>query len=446
MISYTMGDNVFGLNVNDVVFVKTGLLNGRTGYFGIIKNVENVRYNKCCTEQPRNVRRIDIYSPSDRTTHNFFATSNLDAYKGITKIPEDLCSRHVMFRGDLAKVVYVDIYHKPYCIKVWSEKYGYEWVTLDTFFELDWSEDEVQKVKTAEIFEEFQNKTYNEMTRDVKIISMCYRSDFENLENGDRIVLKENLCLNGGPSRYSLAHVTYNYKDHIGFKLTDKTFFYSIKTLKNGNCLKCGFLKVPSSIKAGNTLWYEGNPAIIIKTPVLMSDDYMFSIEVFETVNKHHEVPVNTENYHKCVWNNVNNKLKEAEKTGKAFKGVEFYMTMPFIFDRTRLDEILAREKTKMKLNEKYGWFSRPENQIVINTDGVKVTYARCGDLVASSKCHDDDKFDAWTGAKIALERLEKKFIEKAEREKKEKLLNNWYDSLTEEKKEFVKKKLQEEK
>lgn len=151
---------------------------------------------------------------------------------------------------------------------------------------------------------------------------------------------------------------------------------------------------------------------------------------------------VNAENYHKCVWNNADNKLKEAEKTEKAFEGVEFNM------DTRTLVDILRQERDifKTAVNEKCCSLYRPENQITINSDGVKVTYARCGDLVASSRCHDDDKFDMWTGAKIALERLEKKFIEKAEREKKEKLLNNWYDSLTEEMKEFVKKKLQEEK
>ena len=48
------------------------------------------------------------------------------------------------------------------------------------------------------------------------------------------------------------------------------------------------------------------------------------------------------------------------------------------------------------------------ETGIVIDiiTDG-KETRERYGDKVGVARCHPDDKFDIFTGAKLALERLE---------------------------------------
>lgn len=43
---------------------------------------------------------------------------------------------------------------------------------------------------------------------------------------------------------------------------------------------------------------------------------------------------------------------------------------------------------------------------VVIYVDGNKVV-ARCGDKEGIARCHPDDTFDFYTGAKIALERLE---------------------------------------
>ena len=43
---------------------------------------------------------------------------------------------------------------------------------------------------------------------------------------------------------------------------------------------------------------------------------------------------------------------------------------------------------------------------VVIDVDGNKVV-ARCGDKEGAARCHPDDDFDFYTGAKLALERLE---------------------------------------
>ena len=44
--------------------------------------------------------------------------------------------------------------------------------------------------------------------------------------------------------------------------------------------------------------------------------------------------------------------------------------------------------------------------RLVINVDGNKVV-ARCGDKNGVARCHPDDAFDFYVGAKLALERLE---------------------------------------
>ena len=44
--------------------------------------------------------------------------------------------------------------------------------------------------------------------------------------------------------------------------------------------------------------------------------------------------------------------------------------------------------------------------RVVINVDGNKVI-ARCGDKNGFARCHPDDTFDFYVGAKLALERLE---------------------------------------
>ena len=44
--------------------------------------------------------------------------------------------------------------------------------------------------------------------------------------------------------------------------------------------------------------------------------------------------------------------------------------------------------------------------RVVINVDGNKVI-AHCGDKKGVARCHPDDDFDFYTGAKLALERLE---------------------------------------
>ena len=44
--------------------------------------------------------------------------------------------------------------------------------------------------------------------------------------------------------------------------------------------------------------------------------------------------------------------------------------------------------------------------RVVIDVDGNKVT-ARCGDKYGVARCHPDDDFDFFVGAKLALDRLE---------------------------------------
>lgn len=44
--------------------------------------------------------------------------------------------------------------------------------------------------------------------------------------------------------------------------------------------------------------------------------------------------------------------------------------------------------------------------RVVINVEGNKVV-ARCGDKEGVARCHQDDTFDFFVGAKLALERLE---------------------------------------
>ena len=60
--------------------------------------------------------------------------------------------------------------------------------------------------------------------------------------------------------------------------------------------------------------------------------------------------------------------------------------------------------------NSEYLWvdemFEDTSRQVVINVDGNKVI-ARRGDKYGVARCHPDDDFDFYTGAKLALDRLE---------------------------------------
>ena len=73
-------------------------------------------------------------------------------------------------------------------------------------------------------------------------------------------------------------------------------------------------------------------------------------------------------------------------------------------------------------------------NKIYITSDGVKTVTARYGEIVATARCHDDDEFDIFKGARIALDRLEKAFEER----KRIEMLDGWYNSLSSEKKQYL--------
>lgn len=56
--------------------------------------------------------------------------------------------------------------------------------------------------------------------------------------------------------------------------------------------------------------------------------------------------------------------------------------------------------------DEMFEGVQRMDKRVVIDVDGNKVI-ARCGDKEGVARCHTDDAFDFYTGAKLALERLE---------------------------------------
>lgn len=87
-------------------------------------------------------------------------------------------------------------------------------------------------------------------------------------------------------------------------------------------------------------------------------------------------------------------------------------------------------EDVKKMLNDRYG----VPYKIYITSDGVKTVTARYGEIVATARCHDDDEFDIFKGAKIALDRLEKAVAER----KRTLMLDGWYNSLSSEKKQYL--------
>ena len=87
-------------------------------------------------------------------------------------------------------------------------------------------------------------------------------------------------------------------------------------------------------------------------------------------------------------------------------------------------------EDIKKMINDRYGI----PHKIYITSDGVKTVTARYGEIVATARCHDDDEFDIFKGARIALGRLEKAFEER----KRIEMLDGWYNSLSSEKKQYL--------
>ena len=87
-------------------------------------------------------------------------------------------------------------------------------------------------------------------------------------------------------------------------------------------------------------------------------------------------------------------------------------------------------EDVKKMINDRHG----VPHKIYITSDGVKTVTARYGECVATAKCHDDDEFDIFKGARIALDRLEKAVAER----KRIEMLDGWYNSLSSEKKQYL--------
>lgn len=79
---------------------------------------------------------------------------------------------------------------------------------------------------------------------------------------------------------------------------------------------------------------------------------------------------------------------------------------MKLTIDTTDKDNVrlyLSKEKFEDVDMEVQGM----NKHVVIDVDGNKVV-ARCGDKKGVARCHPDDDFDFYIGAKLALERLEK--------------------------------------
>lgn len=252
-------------------------------------------------------------------------------------------------------------------------------------------------------------------------------------------------------------------------------------------------LTIPTTLNTGSCLWYDGHPAFVYDVPDKITEDCLFNITVlYKTWTD--DVAIDINNVRKCVFigreiNDIMNTEDMIKYLNKRFgyndtdnvklKGtmdvhgftwntsakfednnfaarVDNYRSKGFKDDaiaaieglstvdfRKKLAE--ARLKNGSKTSGRYPW-GQENNRITLVTDGVKVVKARCGWITATAKCHDDDTFDFFTGAKIALERLEAKVKKAQEEAAFEQARNAWKNKLTDEERKYFKSFIDEAK
>lgn len=250
-------------------------------------------------------------------------------------------------------------------------------------------------------------------------------------------------------------------------------------------------LVIPTTLNTGSCLWYDGHPAFVYDIPDKITEDCLFCITVLYKAWTD-DVAIDITNVRKCVfigkeinknmikylnkrfgyidtdnvklkgtmdvhgftWNTTakfedNNFAARVDNyRSKGLKdtviaSIEGLSTVEF---RKKLAE--ARLKESSKTSGRYPWGQNvPENnKITLLTDGVKVVKARCGWITATARCHDDDTFDFFTGAKIALERLEAKVKKAQEDAAFEQARKAWKDKLTDEERKYLKSFIDESK
>lgn len=254
-------------------------------------------------------------------------------------------------------------------------------------------------------------------------------------------------------------------------------------------------LVIPTTLSIGSCLWYDGHPAFVYDIPDTITEDCLFSITVVPNEKWTTDVTIDINSIRNCVFigreiNDIMNAEDMIKYLNKRFgyidtdnvklKGtmdvhgftwnttakfednnfaarVDNYRTkglkdttiasiegLSTVDFRKKLAE--ARIKESSKTSGRYPWGQENDNRITLVTDGVKVVKARCGWIIATARCHDDDTFDFFTGAKIALERLEAKVKKAQEEAAFEQARKAWKDKLTDEERKYLKSFIDESK
>lgn len=253
-------------------------------------------------------------------------------------------------------------------------------------------------------------------------------------------------------------------------------------------------LVIPTTLNTGSCLWYDGHPAFVYDIPDTITEDCLFNITVLYGTWTD-DVAIDINNVRKCVFigreiNNIMNAEDMIKYLNKRFgyidtDNVKFKGTMDvhgFTWNTTakfednifatRVDNYRskglkdttiasieglstvefrkklaeARFKESSKTSGRYPCGQENDNRITLVTDGVKVVNARCGWITATARCHDDDTFDFFTGAKIALERLEAEVKKAQEEAAFEQARKAWKDKLTDEERKYFKSFIDEAK
>ena len=130
-------------------------------------------------------------------------------------------------------------------------------------------------------------------------------------------------------------------------------------------------MRIPKDIHMGYKIYYCGHPGFISTEPTIKDDKVSFRVHVYY-------------------------------KNGR---DDSFETDMDIDIDNIRQINFVSKIEDRDKKN------SRPmPDKITIVSDGVKKVQAISGMVEGTANCHPGDKFDIFAGAKIALDRLEKRF------------------------------------
>ena len=130
-------------------------------------------------------------------------------------------------------------------------------------------------------------------------------------------------------------------------------------------------MRIPNDIRMGYKIYYCGHPGFISTEPVIKDGKVSFSVHVYY-------------------------------KTGR---DDYFESERDIDIDNIRQINFVPEIEDRDKKN------NRPmPDKITIVSDGVKKVQAISGMVEGTANCHPDNKFDIFAGARIALDRLEKRF------------------------------------